>query len=1015
MNKMSEEPENLAQWAWQSLSELGERPALRVLSSQGEECFSYDDLMECSRKVAKFLQRKTKPQSRILLCEKPGIAFLSGLLGCFLAGRLVAPTFEAANSRTLKRFLSVYDNFKPDLVLSSSPISGIEAANLSVQNVLDKNPPPLSYDEIASGEGVLAALVQYTSGSTSDPKGVVLNGTQILHNLRAINQHLHFTRIDPPTVVSWLPPYHDLGLFSHLLSTLSVGGHLVILQPIDFIRSPYRWLKAISDYRADYSSAPDFAYRNCVKRIKAEQIADLDLSCWKAAVNAAEPINLSTLDQFYELCRPAGFKRESLMPAYGLAEATVFVSATPLNQGPLRAFFKQSAYRQSQAICAENAQERKDAIELVSSGKPIPDMEVRIVDPETYAERAPGGIGEVILKGPSVSSGYLDRADETQKSFINGYLHTGDLGFLYDGHLFITGRIKDLIILNGENFHPNDIEHLVRQTLNADRAAAFALSNESDVILCIEKNHGLDTDRLGSAAHRIYRLVLLEMGIELHKVLFVRHNSLPVTSSGKIQRRQTRALFEKSALDVVHTYDPHAEFSRLGPQDLLNLIATICDKDPLELTVQSGLADLGFDSLNLLQLDIQLEKNFNLTLNLDQVPETILDLYAQIENITQDESKDVQAVSRVEITAQDRDISIKNWQTIAKNYDDFIGFSGLLEDNPYQVIHICQRLYFFLPQKASKLLNIALRIYREHLYTNWFWYLPNFQKILRDWKTSFPADYKHLSNKLHGVEPGSVLVLAHMHGWEWIVENILYVVQEMGQDVVLIANTSVVEKLLNKKRRYMSGETRAYYSNAILDVDSPRFDVDLLKALNEGRLLIALPDTVLAGGRLTHKQVVPFMMSDMALAAGVFKLAAQKERRVYQLEYYFTANGPEMELVDLSQPHHGKSSVEKPEIMVTRFGDSIARRMDHWAQWSILTPTGKPPRITGDLKDENFFDRYGVVVLQTGNVCVLHSLPLNRNIEISKKEYELMKSSAQADILKQCRADVLSLFPDLVL
>jgi len=1015
MNKMSDDPENLAQWVWQSLSELGERPALRVLTSDGEDCFSYDNLLERSCKVAKFLHKKTKPQSRILLCEKPGIAFLSGLLGCFLAGRLVAPTFEAANSRTLKRFLSVYDNFKPDLVLSPTQISGIDAVNLSVQNILDKNPPPLSHEGFANGVGDLAALVQYTSGSTSDPKGVVLSGAQILHNLRAINQHLHFTRTAPPTVVSWLPPYHDLGLFSHLLSTLSVGGHLIIMQPIDFIRSPYRWLKAISDYRADYSSAPDFAYRNCIKRIKAEQVADLDLSCWKAAVNAAEPINLSTLDQFYELCRPAGFKRESLMPAYGLAEATVFVSATPLHHGPLRVFFKQSAYRQSRAVCVENPHERKDAVELVSSGKPIPEMEVRIVEPETHEALAPGNIGEVTLKGPSVSSGYLEREDETQKTFINGYLHTGDLGFLYDGHLFITGRIKDLIILNGENFHPNDIEHLVRQTLNVERAAAFALSNESDVVLCIEKNHGLERDRLGSAAHRIYRLVLLEMGIELHKVVFVRHNSLPVTSSGKIQRRQTRALYEETALDVVHTYDPYAEFSRLGPQDLLNLIATICDKDPMELTVQSRLADLDFDSLNLLQLDIQLEKNFKLTLNLDQVPETILDLYAQIATITQDETKGVQAVSPVEITAQDQERSIQNWQAIAKKYDDFIGFSGLLEDNPYQVIHICQRLYFFLPQKASKLLNMALRIYRDNLYTNWFWYLPNFQKKLRDWKTNFPADYKNLSNQLCKVEPGSVLVLAHMHGWEWIVENILYIVQEMGQDVVLIANTSVVEKLLNKKRRYMSGETRAYYSNAILDVDSPRFDVDLLKALNEGRLLIALPDTVLAGGQLTHKQVVPFMMSDMALAAGVFKLAAQKKRRVYQLEYCFTTDGPEMELVDLSQPHHGTAPFEEPEIMVTRFGDSIARRMNHWAQWSILNLTGKPPRVTGDLKDENFFDRYGVVVLETGNVCVLHSLPLNRNIEISKEEYDLMKSSAQADILKQCRADVLSLFPDLVL
>ncbi len=997
MKKTSDLPKNLSHWAWQSLQEIGNRPAITQKTGSDETSFTYKDLLERSLKIARYLQHVTNTGDRVLLCEQPGIAFLSSLLGCFLAGRLVAPTFEMTNRRTIKRFEVIYQNFKPDFILSSVPIDGLKTPSIGSHGILQKNPPLFRVEDLSEASGDEAALVQYTSGSTSDPKGVVLSASQILHNLDAINRQAAFVREDPPCVVTWLPPYHDLGLFTHLLSTISVGGHTVVMRPIDFIRSPLNWLKAISDHQACYSSAPDFAYRNCLKRIQPAQIESLDLSSWRIAVNAAEPVHPETLDQFYDLCSPAGFKKESLMIAYGLAEATVLVTATPHEEAPKRISINKAAFHHNKVVLIDP--DSPDALELVSSGTPIQDLEIRISDPVNE-------IGEIELRGPSIAKGYLMGNTDEIQPFADGWLKTGDLGFMYEDNLFITGRTKDLIILNGENFYPSDIEQVARQTIEADKCSSFALNGEEDVVLIIEKTRSMTAENFDHLGSQTYRAVLADSGIDLAKILFVKPNSLPMTSSGKIQRQIARDLVLDNDLPVLHSYQHHVEMGDLNDSSFMSLVAKLCEADPDTLSFDTLLTDLHFDSLNLLQLNLELEQSYGRYLNIDIIPEAIRDLYAQVEVTSKTAVFENRDIPLMDVTQNDVALSKTNWATLTNHYHDFLNFSGLLDDNPYQLLNISQRLYYFLPQTATQLLETAGDIHTKSLLTNWFWYLPKFQDLLRDWENHFPADFKRLFNELCGMKPGSILVLAHMHGWEWLIENILLIAQKQTIDLVLIADTDVVEQLLNKKRRYLTEETAAFYREAILNVDSPRFSVDLLNATNEGKTIVALPDTILASEQGKAKAIVPFLEGKLAIASGIFNLADERNLPVFHLDYRFNEEGLQIALSEIT------ASVDD---MVSSFSQALEKQMAHWAQWSILSPKGTPPRTTGRLDDEDFFERHGIIFMQVGRIKLLHSLPTNRTVEVTHDEFQLLKSADRADIIQKGRPEILALLPDMVI
>jgi len=427
------------------------------------------------------------------------------------------------------------------------------------------------------------ALLQYTSGSTNAPRGVMVSHGNLMHNLLAIKRFTNRTAED--IGVSWLPHFHDMGLIDGLLSPLFSGYPTVIMSPEAFVQQPFRWLGAISRYRATTSGGPNFAYEHCLRRITADNRAKLDLSSWRVAYNGAEPIASTTLDQFSELFSPCGFQPSSLFSCYGLAENTLIASGQP-KPGTLHV----DAQAMSNGRVKQGSKDAKQ-MAIVSCGRPpIEDIAIAIADPETGERCQSGVVGEIWIKGPSVAQGYWNKEAESDAIFRRRlsdddgpYLRTGDLGFLENDQLYVTGRLKDLIIIRGQNFYPQDIEATVSQAHPAwagGRAAAFSIENAQEEGLAVVQElpsrfRGQCTDDMVEA---IRRSVVERHQVSVAAVALVKYGSIPCTSSGKLQRGLCRKKFLENELspllawiDSGHGSDALMEFS--PPQELVAALA----------------------------------------------------------------------------------------------------------------------------------------------------------------------------------------------------------------------------------------------------------------------------------------------------------------------------------------------------------------------------------------------------------------------------------------------------------
>jgi acyl-CoA synthetase (AMP-forming)/AMP-acid ligase II len=339
--------------------------------------------------------------------------------------------------------------------------------------------------------GDTPAFLQYTSGSTSQPKGVIVSHANLLHNEELIQQA--FSQTESSVIVGWLPLYHDMGLIGNVLQTLYVGAQCVLMSPAAFLQSPFRWLQAISYAKATTSGGPNFAYDLCVRKISEEQRAQLDLSSWKVAFNGAEPIRPATLERFTEAFAPCGFNAEAFHPCYGLAEATLFVTGKAAGSPRAQSFNVAELVKNRVVSSGGNGTENK---RLVSCGVSFGEQTVVVVNPETRIEADTDEVGEIWVAGPSIAGGYWNQPEATRQTFhaqLAGdtqkkFLRTGDLGFVFDGELYVTGRLKDLIIIRGLNHYPQDIEQTVEQSHAALRpgcGAAFSVEIEGEEKLVV--------------------------------------------------------------------------------------------------------------------------------------------------------------------------------------------------------------------------------------------------------------------------------------------------------------------------------------------------------------------------------------------------------------------------------------------------------------------------------------------------------------------------------------------------
>jgi acyl-CoA synthetase (AMP-forming)/AMP-acid ligase II len=509
------------------------------------------------------------PGEVAVLAFEPGLDFIRALYATFYAGLVAAPVPVGATRQpevALRRLEAIVVDSGSRLVLTDGmalpslglgPGDTLAGADLvpiaSIEGVVDDwAAPPITADSLA--------ILQYTSGSTGLPKGVMVSHGNLVANEAAIAAAVGITAASRTT--GWLPHYHDMGLIGQLLQPVSVAADSVLTSPSQFLRRPLLWLKLITQHRSTHTVGPDFAYALCTRLVTDEQLGGLDLSSLEGVITGAEPVRADTLAAFATRFGPAGFRARAFIPAYGMAETTLLVTAS-VREGAVSTVDADSEGIERGELVRASIGRR--AVELVSCGPPAGGHEVVIVDPLSGERAAAGSIGEILVRGPSVAQGYWKRPDATAETFaatIPGdaddrrYLRTGDLGILVDGELVITGRLKDLIIIRGRNLYPQDLEGTAAGLLPSGcLSAAFEGTISQPLVGLVAE---VDTarvapDDLGDLAERVRRSVAEEFQLPELGVALIRKGTLPRTTSGKVQRSLTRSLLADDRLATVLT------------------------------------------------------------------------------------------------------------------------------------------------------------------------------------------------------------------------------------------------------------------------------------------------------------------------------------------------------------------------------------------------------------------------------------------------------------------------------
>lgn len=542
---------------------------MRFLSDgeDAEESFSYRELDARARAIAVELQRFTRPGDRALLLYPPGLEYVAGFFGCLYAGVIAVPAYPPRANQKAERIIAMCLDALPAAVLTLSATLDVSRGDEILGPLLD-GVRIVATDTLRAGERADAwrepaiapdeiAFLQYTSGSTAAPRGVRVSHANLYADSAFIKQK--FGHSHDSHAVIWLPPYHDMGLIGGILNPIYCGFPVTLMAPVMFLQRPVRWLRAISRHRATTSGAPNFAYELCATRVTDEQKAELDLSTWDLAFNGAEPVRAETAQRFYEAFRGCGFKRESFYPCYGLAEATLMVSGGTKGRPFSTKVVDADELAAHRAV--ETDPSSPQARTLASSGDTGSTSVVTIVDPERGVAVPDGTIGEVYISGPIVARGYWNQPRSTEETFgarIAGsdalHLRTGDLGFLDRGELYVTGRAKDMIILRGRNYYPQDLEasaEAAHIALRGAPAAAFGLDVNGEEQLAIAQEvprAAIGTLDVAETVAAIREAVAREHAISVFAVALLRPGGILKTSSGKVRRGATAALLRPQLL-----------------------------------------------------------------------------------------------------------------------------------------------------------------------------------------------------------------------------------------------------------------------------------------------------------------------------------------------------------------------------------------------------------------------------------------------------------------------------------
>lgn len=536
-----------------------------------EERITYSELDIAAKAIAGKLTETSERGERALMLFPPGLEFVKALYGCFYAGIIAVPAYAPRKNRSLERIKTLVVDSGATIVLCIADIfqsfersfSDLEELKglkwIRIEDCLTGVSAQRSNPELPLPADV--ALLQYTSGSTGKPKGVMVTHRNIIRNAMFIRTSFSLSR--KSVSVTWLPSFHDMGLIDGVIDPVFNGCPGVIIPPVAFIQKPLRWLKAITKYNGTHGGAPNFAFDHCVDGIPQEEREGIDLSSLSTLYCGAEPIRKSTFARFIETYKDYGFKTSMLYPCYGMAETTLIISGPPAGRGPVYLCISGNALEQNRILKATDND--ADARYLVGVGYPWMDTDVKIVNPDSLTKCNDDEVGEIWVSGSIVTAGYWNKESESKESFAATldddlsvkYLRTGDLGFFDQGELYITGRLKDMIILQGRNYYPHDIEFVAEAShpalrLNASAAFSIDLDDDEKLVIVAEVERSairnLDVEAVCDA---IRQQVAEEFEQEVYAIQLLRTASILKTSSGKIQRKACREGFLEKSLEIV--------------------------------------------------------------------------------------------------------------------------------------------------------------------------------------------------------------------------------------------------------------------------------------------------------------------------------------------------------------------------------------------------------------------------------------------------------------------------------
>ncbi|WP_242167030.1 MULTISPECIES: non-ribosomal peptide synthetase [unclassified Pseudomonas] len=645
-------PRTLVQSLQRRAAQTPDQVSLRFLADSAEHnvVLSYRDLDQRARTIAAALQANAALGERAVLLFPSGPDYVAAFFGCLYAGIIAVPAYPPESTRRhhQERLLSIIADAEPRLLLSIASLADglaqidnappvLSVDTLDAQRADDWVEPELHADDIA--------FLQYTSGSTALPKGVQVSHGNLVANEVLIRRGFGIDLNPDDVIVSWLPLYHDMGLIGGLLQPIFSGVPCVLMSPAYFLGRPLRWLEAISEYGGTISGGPDFAYRLCSERVSESALERLDLSTWRVAYSGSEPIRLDTLERFAEKFAACGFTSNNFFASYGLAEATLFVAGGTRGQGI-------PALRVDEQALAANRAEPGQGSAIMSCGTRQPGHAVLIADPHTLSELADNRVGELWATGPSIAHGYWRNPEATAKTFVQHagrtWLRTGDLGFIRDGEVYITGRLKDLLIVRGHNLYPQDIEQTVErevEVVRKGRVAAFAVNDQGleGIGIAAEISRSVQKILPPEALIKAIRQAVAEAYQQAPSVVVLLNpGALPKTSSGKVQRAACGLRHADGSLDSyaqfpdlqTHTSDAELE------SELQSQIAAIwCE----QLQVATVAADdhfflLGGNSITATQVVARLRETLGLELNLRMLFEapTLATFAANVAQLQQD-------------------------------------------------------------------------------------------------------------------------------------------------------------------------------------------------------------------------------------------------------------------------------------------------------------------------------------------------------------------------------------------